>query len=221
MNFDAVIPIRDTPSVFNDLELKYCLRSIDKHTDCDVWCIGEPRDWLSVNWIEETDEKLNYDSRHENVRQKILAACNNPHVSDPFILFNDDFFLLRPIQDIPHYYDGTIEYRLQSSAGGYRDRMDESRKHSKDGLNYELHCPVVIDKELFKNVTTPGSLYRNIYCSHSDRDKKPMGDVKMYSLEDHQRSFTKGKWCFSTNDFSFTRMLDLMNKLYPEASKWE
>ena len=221
--YDVVIPLRDRPSLYNDLELKYCLRSIDKHMNVrDVWCVGIPRDWLSVNWIEQGDLQGHYDSRHESVRNKILKACNNPFISDPFILFNDDFMLLRDIDELHDYYDGTIEHRLRNTATGYRQRMEATMPYS-DGNNYEVHTPVLIYKELFKSVTKENMLYRNIYCSASPTEKVEIKDPKLYTRKDHDsfRDFAKWNWMFSTSEFSFALLLKEMARLYPGKSRWE
>ncbi len=223
MNLDVIIPLRDRPSLYNDMELKYCLRSIDKHMNVrDVWCVGIPRDWLSVNWIPHPDIQGNYDERHESVRRKILKACRSPFISDPFLLFNDDFFLLRGIDHMYDYYDGTIPDRLKDAAAGYRKRMEATIPYS-DGKNYEVHTPVLINKKLFIEVAREGMLYRNIYCSASDTEKKSIKDPKLYLRSDHDkfRDFAKQNWMFSTSEFSFALLMKDMDRLYPEKSRWE
>lgn len=220
---DIVIPLRDRPSLYNDMELKYCLRSIEKHIEFgDVWCVGIPRDWLSVNWISKPDLQGEYDQRHDSVRQKILAACDNPFISDPFILMNDDFYLLRDIDELHDYYDGTIQERLKNTATGYRERMHATIEHS-DGRNYEVHTPVVIHKEIFKSATKEGALYRNLYCSASPTEKVPIKDPKLYRKAEHYnfREFCKRNWMFSTSEFSFALLMKEMERLYPEKSRWE
>lgn len=217
---DVVIPIRDRPSYYNDIELKYCLRSIDKYFPCrDVWCVGIPREGYSVNWIYKTDDSK---SRFDSARQKILAACENPYVSDPFVLWNDDFFLLKEITELHEYYDGTLQERIKSAGGDYLQMLRKTEKHS-DGKNYAVHAPLVIRKDLFKEVAKKGISYRNAYCSASDGVKVPMKDPKIYNKAHHKlfRRFIKGKWMFSTSDHSFAFIYRHMESLYPNPSRWE
>ena len=220
---DIVIPIRDRPSLYNDVELQYSLRSIDKYFPVrDVWCVGIPREWLSVNWIQTPDMPGKYDGRHESVRQKILSACDNPYVSDPFVLWNDDFFLLRHVSELHDYYDGTIADRIKNTAPGYRKLMESSIPHS-DGNNYEVHTPVIIYKDLFKEATRPSALYRNIYCSSSPTEKVEIRDPKLYNKQEHMefRDWVRDKWMFSASEFSFAFLMKEMGRLYPEKSRWE
>lgn len=215
---DVVIPLRDRPSPYNDEELRYCLRSIEKYMDVrDVWVVGQPRDWLSVNWIEETDGGSRFGSAH----RKIRAACDNPFVSDPFVLFNDDFFLLKPLKDFPDYYDSTLQERIASAGGDYLNMLKKSQSFS-DGKNYATHTPVSIDKEIFKTIPE-GISYRIAYGSRSSNEKKEMKDPKIYNQKDHFdfRQWVKGKTMFSTSDFSFHYILREMKSLYPVASRWE
>ena len=220
---DVVIPLRDRPSSFGDLELRFALRSIEKYFPVrDVWCVGIPREWLSVNWIEQPDSIGSYDTRHESVRQKILRACENPFISDPFALWNDDIFLLKPIEEIPDYYDGTIQDRLKDTTSGYAERMRKTIPYS-DGRNYEVHTPVMIDKNVFKRVSKEGMLNRNPHCSLSKRKKVQIEDPKLYNHNSHLNfhEWKQGKTMFSTTDFSFHYILPKMNQMYPEPSRWE
>ena len=216
---DVVIPLRDKPSVYNDEELRYCLRSIDKYMDVrDVWVVGQPRDWLSVNWIPLSDQVK---SRYSSAHRKIRAACDNPFVSDPFVLFNDDFFLLKPTEEFPDYYDGTLQQRINSSGGDYLNMLKKSQRFS-DGKNYATHTPALIKKEIFKTIPE-GISYRIAYGSRSGNEKKPIKDPKIYNQKDHFdfREWVKGKAMFSTSDFSFHYILREMKQLYPEPSRWE
>ena len=220
---DVVIPLRDKPSTFMDLELRFALRSIERYFPVrDVWCVGIPRDTFALNWIEQPDLEGGYDTRHESVRQKILKACENPFISDPFALWNDDFFLLRTVNNLPDYYDGTIEDRLKDTTSGYAERMKRTIPYS-DGRNYEVHTPVMIDKKLFKKVTKEGMLYRNLHCSKSKREKVQIQDPKLYNHNEHLdfRKWRQDKWMFSTSDISFHYILPQMRKMYPEKSRWE
>ena len=215
---DVVIPLRDRPSPYNDEELRYCLRSIEKYMDVrDVWVVGQPRDWLSVNWISLSDGGSRFGSAH----RKIRAACDNPFISDPFVLFNDDFFLLNPIKDFPDYYDGTLQQRINSAGGDYLAMLKRSQSFS-DGNNYATHTPALIKKEIFKTIPE-GISYRIAYGSRSGNEKKPIKDPKIYNQKDHFdfREWVKGKAMFSTSDFSFHYILREMKQLYPEPSRWE
>lgn len=219
MPVDVVIPLRDKPSVYDDEELRYSLRSIDKHMDVrDVWVVGQPRGWLSVNWIPATDAGS---TRYNSAYRKIMKACYNPYVSDPFVLFNDDFFLLKRLNEIPDYYDGTLKDRIKTTGGEYFKMLKKSLDYS-DGKNYAVHTPVVIHKELFKRIPE-GVSYRVVYGSMSDNKKEQLTDPKIYDKEHHMefRKWVRDKWMFSASEFSFAFLMKEMGRLYPEKSRWE
>src|SRR5690554_408802 len=98
-----IIPLRDIPSAYP--EIRYCLRSIEKYYPTDVYIVSKIK-IKGTNHIYYEDKTHN---RYENVRQKVLKACEV--LDEPFILMNDDmYFLEKP--DFPDWYDGTIEERI-------------------------------------------------------------------------------------------------------------
>ncbi len=217
--YDVVIPLRDKPSLYNDVEILYCLRSIEKYMDVnDVWMIGTPREYLSVNWIQCKD----LPNRFESVRQKLLKVSENPYISDPFILFNDDFILTQKVNELPDYYEGTLDDRLKTSGGNYREAMMLTKKHSQDNRNYSIHVPCFMDKKAIKK-TIKGGLSRNIILSHSKRDKVEMIDPKLYNKERHNsfNEFCKQNWCVSLAEGSLSQVMRDLERMFPEPSRWE
>ncbi len=202
-----IIPYKDTPSAYP--EIKYCLRSIDKYYPTEVYIVSKLK-IKGTNHIYYEDKTRN---RYENVRQKTLKACKV--LKEPFILMNDDMYFLEE-PDFPDWYDGTIEERI----GGNNTYMKMLRKTtdlSKDGLNYCVHSPMVIDPELFKKVTVEGLPFRNIYGSYSDREKREIKDPKMRTKKDHAhpKNFIEGLPFFSTSEFSLKIIGDFMEELFP------
>ena len=203
---NIVIPLKDTPSVYP--ELTYCLRSIEKYYPTDVFIVSKQK-IKGTNHIYYEDKTLN---RYENVRQKVLKACDV--LKEPFILMNDDMYFLEE-PDFPDWYDGTIEERI----GGnnlYMRMLKRTLNLSKDGLNYSVHTPMVIKPELFQKVSVEGLPFRNIYGSYSDREKREIKDPKMRSKKDHAHpeKFIEGLPFFSTSDFSLVFLGEFMKRLF-------
>lgn len=202
-----VIPLKDTPSAYP--ELKYCLRSINKFYPTDVFIVSKMK-VKGTNNIYYEDKTRN---RYENVRQKVLKACNV--IKEPFILMNDDmYFLQKP--DFPDWYDGSIEKRIGGN-NSYMKMLRNTMKLSQDGLNYSVHMPMIIVPELFKKVSVPGLPFRNIYGSYSKREKREIKDPKMKTRKDHAHpdKFIKGLPLFSTSEFSLKMIYDFMDNLFP------
>ncbi len=201
-----VIPYKDIPSAYP--EIKYCLRSIEKYHPTEVYLVSKLK-IRGTNHIYYEDKTLN---RYENVRQKVLKACEV--LNEPFILMNDDMYFLEE-PDFPDWYDGTIEDRIGGN-NTYMKMMRKTLELSKDGLNYSVHMPMVINPVIFNKVTVEGLPFRNIYGSYSDREKREIKDPKMRTKKDHAHpeKFIKGLPLFSTSEFSLKLIHGFMEELF-------
>lgn len=209
---DVVYILKDKPSPSGDIELRYSIRSLRHFPVKDLWIVtGNKRDWLDCNWVKQSDGI----NRWENGRIKVSAACNAP-VSDPFLLMHDDMFFTKDTEVIPHHYDGEIK------VGGthvYARYQQESKKYSRDGLNYSIHTPLVVYKDVWLSKTRQGASSRNIYCSWSDHPKKQIKDVKLRTKKDH-KNFSPDRF-FSLSDYSWGMVGKQVSQMHPEKSKWE
>jgi hypothetical protein len=181
---DAVFILKDKPTKFNDVELRYSLRSLKYFEHDQLWIVtGNKRDWVDAKWIRQEDTP----NRWENGRLKVNAACKCSEVSDPFLMLHDDILFTQPIQKIPHHYDGTIEERIRGN-NTYAKMLKANLRDSKDGLNYAVHMPLVVHKGEWLEHTKKGALSRNLYCSWSDHPKKEREDVKLRTKKEHKRA---------------------------------
>src|SRR6187431_2538921 len=92
---DILIPL-GKGSRHNDLELVYCLRSIEKHLKGvgNVFIVGEsPERVKNCMHVSVKDSPNNWD-RAKNIYRKIRRCCSLPDLSDNFLFMNDDHFLL-------------------------------------------------------------------------------------------------------------------------------
>src|SRR5690606_40360720 len=72
-------------------------------------------------------------TKYQNSTANLLTACTHDDVADEVIYMNDDFFILRPLDRIPHLHMGPVENRVRyydtkyerrvNGAGRYRDGM--------------------------------------------------------------------------------------------------
>jgi hypothetical protein len=134
-----------------------------------------------------------------NARTNRRAACEHPEVSDRFVLFNDDMYVMRPIAAVPVLHRGPVdavirlfERRGASSAylAGMRGTAAWLREAGcADPLSYELHVPMPVTKErllavlhLAGGVGFPvphvRTLYGNLYGSRG----RVAQDVKITDL---------------------------------------
>ncbi len=216
---DIVIPYRPTRSTD---ELRYCLRSIEKHLSGvgKVFIIGECPEWVKgVLYIPVTD---NPDSRwkERNVFNKLMIACNSPQVSDSFLCVHDDHLLLADykVDEFPYYYS-----TINGGNEVYRRQVENTGKFEK---YFDIHCPIILHKTIFKYAfenwdwSKPyGYLIKTIYCRYAGVEGIPMEDCKIRIPGEHPAP--DRKW-FSTSDKVLNNgMITYLKNLYPNPSKYE
>jgi hypothetical protein len=140
-----------------------------------------------------------FKTRHATVMRKIASACLHPDVSDPFLLMNDDFFIMHPLDAVPILTWGTLDGLAgrYSSSSPYRGCIANAARHLRDlGLpvrNFELHAPLLVHKEAF--LAAVGTIqsercmvYRSVYGNHAGlTSEESAADFKVYSLGDLER----------------------------------
>jgi hypothetical protein len=149
---DIVIPVR--PGDDNE-ELRYTLRGIAAHVPHrTVWVVGHCPPWVSLQ--VQHIPVAQRGTRWENSRANRMAACEHPNVAENFLLFNDDFFVLEPVERIPLHHRGTVrqvagehlrEGRRTEYLAGMRATARFLRECGVDEpLSYELHVPMPCTK---------------------------------------------------------------------------
>lgn len=136
-------------------ELRYSLRSLKNLPHDEVWIVGDKPPWVqNVNYIRVPQ---NGPSKWANSRKNILTACEHPDISDDFILFNDDFFVMEEIQYVPTLHRGLItevvdNFKRRNVNSKYVAGLVETAEMLRwagvpDPMYaYNLHIPMVINK---------------------------------------------------------------------------
>ena len=135
-------------------------------------------------------------TKWENTSKLLRAACEHDEVSDDFWLFNDDFFVLRPVDGLPPMYHGTLAERIrriEERFGGPSrygtqlaviERMLKTR--GLGTLDYSLHVPMPVNKE--KALVTmdefSSPMFRSLYGNRHAIGGVDVPDVKLYGLFD-------------------------------------
>jgi hypothetical protein len=232
---DVVIPLNDRSTVRN-LELRYCLRSIEQHLSGvgNVFIVGHKPDWVTgcIHIPAEDDPRNRF--RDRNIMNKMLLACKDERVSDDFLMVHDDHFLLSDYDAgaFPYYHCG----HMVPGEGQYGET-----KRNTIGLfchdvydrinNYDTHCPVLFNKERFEKAAKTvswsvwyGYCLKTLYCVTNGIQGEYMEDIKIrMPLE---RAGVEGliagrKW-FSIGDRCFSvGMKEVLQTLYPNKSKYE
>lgn len=172
----------------NNEELRYSLRSVCKNLKFDrVWIFGGcPRDIVP-------DVRIRVDqvgkTKWDRVRNMFRMAAENKELSDDFILFNDDFFVMQYTEEIKPMYHCTFDERIaQLPKGEYRNNLQATCDFLKESidipLSYELHVPFVFNKQKllelidkYPDLRSTRSLYGNLYRIGGEKSD----DVKAFN----------------------------------------
>lgn len=194
-------------------ELKYSLRSVEKNFPIKrVWFVGGQPKGL------EPDIRIPHvqvgNSKWEMIRSSMWKAVNDERLSEDFFLFNDDFFVMEPVDtdSFRNFVDGTLGRRIdelhsESGMNAYTRTLfkleQELKTMHEPTMNFDVHLPMLLNKEQVRS-----TLYK---CS-SPQMRSAIGninrlpfvihpDVKVYDLE----SVPVNETYLSTNDDTFRK----------------
>jgi len=237
--------------------LKYALRSIEKYLTGygKIFIVGKKVDWLKnfdncINGSLTVDKNIlpalesekvygiyfiecEEDKRKQYcIFKKILAACNDERVSDKFIMWNDDHFLLKPLDEIKYWKSGNLD-TLQLIVGGtYQGVVRNANKYLKEcgysNHHFDIHVPIVFDKYKFILLQEENweqeHLIKSLYCNRWGIKGEDMKDLKFgkpFKREEIRKAI-EGRTFFSISEPGTNEsMMDILQGLYPEKSKWE
>lgn len=199
MNMDIVIPVK--ASLINE-ELRYTLRSICANFPHDkVWIVGYKPPWLNgdINFVPGNNA---VGSKYLKVVANHLATMKHPAISDDFYLFNDDFFVLRPVHFFKDYHRGPITENIAWREKAHGPSMylnslktthDILRRMGFDNpMDFGLHIPMKINKKNWLKAWHAQQRYnlsndivhmRTIYGNLFSGDLEKTNDVKITTLD--------------------------------------
>lgn len=223
---DVFYPL-GTGSKLNNLELRFSLRSIEKHLSNygDIIIVGEKPPWIqNVIHIPHTDE---YSIPDYNIMSKTRRAFADV---DKLLFFNDDHYLLQDFdaENFPYFYSSTLEeYVKRRGLDGYGKRAKNTLKHLEEKelptKFFDIHTPIIYESQpFFENVVSlpwekskEGFVIKSLYANAlmiegvEEKDCKtitpPRGTAKVFS--------TTSKPRYSVQRF----LLDT----FPKKSKYE
>jgi hypothetical protein len=214
-------------------ELRYSLRSV---------CENFPyrKIWFYCGCPEgiTPDEYVPFEQKGVAVWEKttstVEAICKNKNITEDFYLFNDDFFIMKPVEDMPIYYDKTLFRRIEQikkRRGGapslYTRQLGQTRDVlMEDGyktFNYAVHMPMLINrKDALKVIRKYPKLhmFRSVYGNVCNVGGEQHADVKIV-----KKSIEPDKDCdfLSTGDgdMSESAVGRFIMERFPNPCKYE
>ena len=215
-------------------ELRYSLRTLTNLPHRKVVFVGgkpeglEPDIWIPFNQIKD---------KWGNARDLIELMCKDNRLTKEVYLFNDDFFVMKPVKNVPVYTNGDLrQFARFVTRNGQRESeyittrinptIKELQSRGLPTVNYELHLPICISREkmlkifrLFPRFVASRSTYGNYYRLRGERIGLNFHDGSVQSPKDKlnpERTF------ISTTDESWQGVVGKQIKeLFPNPSRYE
>ena len=187
MKRDVVYFVKE--SVVNE-ELTYSLRTVERNfPHRHIWMYGGCP--ANLNLGEHHIPHRQVGMKWNRVRNMLRTACDNDNITEDFWLFNDDFFIVKPIEKPENYYHGTLEQLAdeiedRAHPSIYTMRLRELasllKREGYETKNYALHVPMLINCKKMAQVldnyeATP--MFRALYGNYWQIGGTDRADVKI------------------------------------------
>lgn len=213
--YDIVYFLKNSPK---NEELRYSLRSVEQNWQYkSVWFYGGCPDGIKPDHHVAPQQIA--PSKWERVRNMLYEACQNNNITEDFWLFNDDFFIMKPIKEtMPPQYNKTLQERIrkiEKRHGGMPNEYTMRLRHliktlktaEKGFLDYSVHKPILINRKKmlevlkkFPNEPMSRALYGNYWRIGGVSNH----DMKIQVLRYNKMDVVMRDWEFlSTSDASF------------------
>lgn len=211
-------------------ELRYSLRSVERNLPCvdDVVIYGGKPRWCVAKLVTQTVGATKYAKAYHNLR----LACMDESMDDSFVLMNDDFYVMEPTERVEYAHRGSLLklvewYESEHPKAVYTANTRRTYDFLvgigiKDPVSYELHIPMVFEKDKLLEVLDMisgdmGLQYRTIYGNLCDVGGEYTEDVKVYAKGDE---IPEGRY-LSSWDPAFETVRRHLHGVFPEPSIWE
>lgn len=238
---DIVIPLWTGGSKYDELELRFALRSIEKylHGYQNIIVVADK----VPAWIQNVkiiDSVLDSSRKNVNMFRKMAAAAEQSDAVS-IVSWCDDFVQLKhlPASNLPAFTNGKnlLEYTNDSVWHQCLNATGEVlKKHGKTTFNCESHTPAIFDRAKFLELaeltkaereTEPGicyvSLYQNFYESKLlDMDKYKFTAESNIGGADKAAASCAGKLFLGYDDTGFeSGVREFLEKTFQKPSRYE
>lgn len=228
---DIVYPVRKGD--YNE-ELRYSLRSLSHIPHGRVFIVGHKPPWVTnvAHW-PRPQEKSKYRNANESLVEITREA--GASLTEPFLLFNDDFYVMEPMDEIPVFHMGPVQevvdrYRKLHHMGAYWRGMVQTMRLMQDArlkgplLSYELHIPFPIYREPLLRAWEMGKELDVLHIRTLMGNLARLGgtereDVKVY--RGRTKDYESWPFLSSNDDVTFPPLRSLMRERFPTPSPYE
>lgn len=215
-------------------ELRYSIRSVVKNTENpQIWLVGGKPSWYTGNFIKSDQSK----DKYENVVNSLNTIVNCDSIPDDFVLMNDDFYIIKPIDKIKTYHGGDFKKKVEifsenAKSSYYTSLLQNTKKELQDAgienpLDYAIHVPIELNKQKLSKVIKTKISVRTMYGNLFN-----IGGIEIDDVKFHRRATRK--WAnnpnlnnidieyLSTNDESFVDVYEyILKDMFKDPSPYE
>jgi hypothetical protein len=229
---DVVYPLRR--GNHND-ELRYSLRSLVNVPHGKVVLSGYIPNWIT-GFEDGSVLGIAYDPPGSNwARARANIAVALDYVSDPFYLFNDDFYVMQPVSEIPVYHAGPLNevierYRRKRHTGAYWRGMQATYLMLQEWgisepLGYELHLPMLMHKAPLQEALIRGQGIEALALRTAYGNLAGVGGIEREDCKVIAHAGVQGweQWPYlsSNDDLSYSPLGKHLARTFPHASTYE
>lgn len=213
------------------IELRYSLRSLENLKHWNVFIIWDKPTWAkNIIHIPMSDAS----NKYINVRRKCAKMSLDKRISEDFILMNDDFYILKPIDKLWYYIRWTMEDSLDEIEKTvwrttFYEAINTVYKMYPEWDCFAVHAPIIFNKkklyDIMKKYWHKHFCKRSLYCNYYNIEWEPLKwwitDCKIWW--DKELTVNDEREFMSSNDDIEKRedIIKFLNKKFPHKSKYE
>lgn len=236
--YDIFIPFKAGASAAMDQELRYALRSIQKHVKNyrNIWIAGTSKpEWLQeVKFVQVKDDR---GSKQMNIHDAIKAVLNQKECSDNIIFWADDNAVLKTVDARNFPIVVTDEDMMKYDSNGkwwsrtLRATGEILKAKNFSTISYESHTPVVFSKEKYLKMDEEFDYYKNpnglcyisMYCNYYNLiPTHKQSEIKVTFQGEANKQYLEGKTFIGYNNGGVEGgVLKILQELFPNPSKYE
>jgi hypothetical protein len=187
---DILLPLGPGSWKGQDSELRFCIRSIEKHAKNlrKVWVVGHCPSWLRETDTVRIAPRQEFDApKGSRISLKVLWAFENLDMTNTVAFWNDDYLLTRrvDISVIPNFYSGKLWMARRTPWAALRRETHAALESA--GLptrNYDIHVPMLFERAKFLQLRDwwdKGYVGKSVYGNHfCESDRSKSSDCKLW-----------------------------------------
>lgn len=214
-------------------ELVYSLRSICQNLKFNrVFIFGGKPDNIEPDVFVPLVQAGS--TKWERVHNNFMAVAKEKRLTDDIILFNDDFFVMKPTDQLPPKYRCSMyeqivsmEMKFGNTITAYtkqlRKCVSQLDEIGKGHLSYELHIPMIINRKKLYEILRKfpdGRATRTLYGNYAEIGGEQSQDFKINDSGDR----ISPDWQFVStmdNTFAIESVYGSIIKAFPTPSRYE